>query len=83
MEIKMIREYSLKNGVLNCVSTPLFPDDMSDGFPIYLAARVAPKDPSSLDCMRFRIQSHSETSPSLILDEAEYFIQTIRKMYEL
>lgn len=79
----MIREYSLKNGLLHCVSTPVFQDDLSEGYPIYLAARVAPKDPSSLDCMRFRVQSHSDVSPVAILEEAEFFIQTIRKMYEL
>lgn len=79
----MIREYSLKNGLLHCVSTPYFEDDMSEGYPIYLAARVEPKDPASYDCMRFRIQSNSETPPGMILNEAEFFIQTLKKMYEL
>lgn len=83
MQYKMIREYSFRKGILNCVSTPLIGDERDEGWPIYLSFLVEPRDPANLDCMRFRIQSHSDVSPSFILKEAEFFINTLKTMYEL
>ena len=85
MQTKFIREYSLNRGILNCVSYWGFTDDPDDlpGDPIFLSARVEPKEPASADCMRIRVQSHSDVPPGIILGELEYFISTIKKMYEL
>ena len=87
MQHKFIREYSLNRGLLNCVSYWSFADDVDPveyvGQPIYLSARVEPREPACADCMRFRVQSHSDVPPGVILEELEYFISTIKKMYEL
>lgn len=57
--------------------------DLEAPYPVYLSALVEPKDPDNLDCMRFRVQSHSSVSPVFILDEISYFCQTLKQMYQL